>query len=196
MSHDQYSLMLTLPAVRLHFVSRIQDRGRQRTERYASSKSGSVPRYCRAVLAQPRHKAFDAQVRPRLRGSSFAGEVYTFAEERTIEVMQEHEIEGENVGFEAWRCDHATAQLLESLGWRRTDDEPWTVNRIALADAPQYPLPAGYKARSVRGIHEAKTVAAVHDSAFPGVKWTEQLYRYVMESPGYSPERELSLIHI
>ena len=48
MSHDQYSLMLTLPAVRLHFVSRIQDRGRQRTERYASSKSGSVPRYCRA----------------------------------------------------------------------------------------------------------------------------------------------------
>ena len=35
------------------------------------------------------------------------------------------------------------------------------------------------------------SAAAVHGAAFPGAGWTAELYRYVMESPGYDPGREL-----
>jgi mycothiol synthase len=34
-------------------------------------------------------------------------------------------------------------------------------------------------------------VAELHGAAFPGAGWTTELYRQVMESPGYDPGREL-----
>ncbi len=142
------------------------------------------------LLVGPRHRGFDAQIRPQLRGTAFAREVYEYAEERTVALMREHGIAGDEIEFEAWQCDGATGELLKQLGWERVVDAPWAVNRICLRDAPASSVPSGYRIRTVRGTEEAAAVAAAHASAFPGVKWTEPLYRYVMESPGYAPERE------
>ncbi len=143
------------------------------------------------VLAQPRHRSFDAQIRPNLRGSEFARDIYEYAERRTIELMREHKIEGDEIEFEAWQCDRATGKLLEELGWEPVADALWTVNRIGLKDAPVSPIPSGYAIRAVRGTEESAAVAEAHLSAFPSANWTPELYRYVMESPGYAPEREL-----
>jgi len=142
------------------------------------------------LLVGPRHKGFDAQVRPTLRGTAFARGVYEYAEGRTIELMREHEIQGDEIGFEAWQCDEATGELLQQMGWKRVVDAPWTVNRICLRDAPSPVLPSGYRIRAVRGSEEAAAVAEAHASAFPGANWTPALYRDVMESPGYAPDRE------
>ena len=142
------------------------------------------------VLVGPRRRGFDAQVRPSLRGTAFARDLYAYAEGRTIELMREHEIEGDDIEFEAWRCDQATGELLERMGWKRVAGAPWAVNRIRLEDAPAPSIPAGYTMRAVAGASEAASVAAVHASAFPGANWTSELYRYVMDSPGYAPERE------
>jgi ribosomal protein S18 acetylase RimI-like enzyme len=51
-------------------------------------------------------------------------------------------------------------------------------------------LPEGYSFRSARGVEDAAALAEVHKASF-GVAWTPELYRQVMESPGYAPEREL-----
>jgi ribosomal protein S18 acetylase RimI-like enzyme len=142
------------------------------------------------LLVGPRHRGFDAQVRPNLRGTAFAREVIEVAERRTIELMREHGVEGEEIEYEAYQCDEATQGLLEQMGWKRIVDTPWTVNRICLKDAPMATLPSGYRIRRVGGSEEAAAVANAHASAFPGANWTPELYRHVMESPGYAPERE------
>ena len=146
------------------------------------------------VLAQPRHKGFDAQIRPGLRSSAFAAEVLAFAEKRTIEVMQQHQIDGDEVEFYAYQCDAETAETLRELGWKKSPDAPWTINRICLEDAPEGPLPDGYRMRAVKGLEEAAAIAGAHAAAFPGAKWTPELYRYVMESPGYDPKREFVVV--
>jgi len=142
------------------------------------------------VLAQPRYKAFDAQVRPNLRRSDFAAEVLTRAEEQTVESMRKHEIDGETIEYSVYRGDSDTVEVLEELGWSPSPAEPWVINRMRLQDAPHAPLPDGYAIRTVRGIAEAAAIAEVHQAAFPGANWTPELYRSVMESPGYAPERE------
>lgn len=48
----------------------------------------------------------------------------------------------------------------------------------------------GFSFRSARGMEEAAALTAVHNGAFGSI-WTPELYRYVMQSPGYAPEREL-----
>jgi len=142
------------------------------------------------MLAQPRRKAFDAQVRPGFRGTAFAGAVYEYAEKRTIELMRKHGIEGDGIGFDAWQCDGETRKLLEDMGWKRIADAPWMAHRIRLEEAPAPLVPPGYKLRTVRGTAEAAAIADAHASAFRRANWTPDLYRYVMESPGYAPERE------
>jgi ribosomal protein S18 acetylase RimI-like enzyme len=39
-------------------------------------------------------------------------------------------------------------------------------------------------------MEDAAALAEVHNAAF-GAGWTPELYRYVMQSPGYAPQREL-----
>jgi len=63
------------------------------------------------------------------------------------------------------------------------------LNRIRLGSTPEPQLPNGYSVRRVRGVEEAGPVSEVHAASF-GSTWTAELYRTVMESPGYSAERE------
>lgn len=81
------------------------------------------------VLVGPRHKGYDAQVRPDLRGGDFEREVLQFADQRTLELMRHHGIEGDRMLGDAFRCDTARAQLLTELGWTRDDAPPYVLNR-------------------------------------------------------------------
>jgi len=142
------------------------------------------------VLAEPTHECFDAQIRPSLKGSEFAAEVLEYAEERTLELVRQHGSQAKKVWADAFRCDRRTVKLLERLGWTQDQSSTWTENRLRLVGLSAPLLPAGYSIRTARGIEEAEALAAVHRGAFPRAKWTAELYRKVMESPGYAPERE------
>jgi ribosomal protein S18 acetylase RimI-like enzyme len=143
------------------------------------------------VLVGPRHRSYDAQVRPDLRGGMFEREVLEYADARTAELMRLHGIESGQMLGDAFRCDLVRIELLAEMGWERDEEPPYVINRARIADLAEPVIPVGYSIRPVAGVEEAAAVAALHAAAFPGAGWTTELYRYVMESPGYDPGREL-----
>lgn len=142
------------------------------------------------VLVGPRHRSFDAQVRPDLRGTALEHDVLVYAEHRTVELMDQHAIEGDHLDAEAHRCDTTRAGLLTELGWVPDGEPPWVVNRARLINLEEPSIPSGYTIRTARGIHEAAALAGIHAASF-GSTWTPETYRKVMESPGYAADREL-----
>ncbi len=142
------------------------------------------------LLVGPGHKMYDAQVRPDLRGGDFEREVLEYADERTIELMHRHGIAGESIYAGAFRGDTARAELLTALGWEPDNELPYVLNRTEIHAIELPTLPEGYSFRSATGIKDAAALAGVHKASF-GVDWTPELYRQVIESPGYAPEREL-----
>jgi len=145
------------------------------------------------VLVGPRHKGYDAQVRPDLRGGEFERQVLQFADQRTAELMRKHKIEGDQLLGDAFRCDTARSQLLTELGWTRTDAPPYVLNRAPLVDLPDPTLPDGYRIRAARGPDEAAALAEIHVAAF-GATWRPELYRRYMTAPGYAAEREFVVV--
>ncbi|MEN8113450.1 MAG: GNAT family N-acetyltransferase [Actinomycetota bacterium] len=141
------------------------------------------------VLVSPRHAGFDAQVRPDLRSMEFETEVLTFAEIETMNLMRSHGVEKRVLDGEAYRCDEFRSARLVELGWTPTGEEPWVLNRIRLGRTPEPQIPDGYSIRAVLGVEEAGPVSEVHAASF-GSTWTAEMYRKVMESPGYPPDRE------
>jgi ribosomal protein S18 acetylase RimI-like enzyme len=143
------------------------------------------------VLVGPRHRSYDAQVRPDLRGGSFEREVLEYADARTVELMRLHGIESGHMLGDAFRCDGVRIELLAELGWVPDGEPPYVINRARIAGLAEPVIPGGYSIRPVAGVEEAAAVAELHAAAFPGARWTSELYRRVMESPGYDPGREL-----
>lgn len=143
------------------------------------------------VLVGPRHRAYDAEVRPDLRGGAFERDVLRYADARTVELMRRHGIEADRMTADAFRCDEVRRELLEELGWTPDDEPPYVINRARIADLSPPDIPDGYEIRPVAGVEEAASVAGLHGAAFPGAGWTTDLYRHVMESPGYDAGREL-----
>jgi GNAT superfamily N-acetyltransferase len=142
------------------------------------------------LLVGPRHKSYDAQVRPDLRRGHFERAVLEYADDRTVELMQRYGIAGDCIYAGAFRGDTARVELLAALGWEPDSKLPYVLNRTEVNAIDVPALPEGYSFRSARGIEDAATLAEVHKASF-GMDWTPELYRYVMESPGYAPEREL-----
>ena len=70
-------------------------------------------------------------------------------------------------------------------------EPPYVISRARIATVSEPVIPAGYSIRPVTRVKEAAALAELHASAFPGARWTVELYRHVMESPGYDPGREL-----
>ena len=143
------------------------------------------------VLVGPRHRSFDAQVRPDLRGGKFEREVLQHGDARTAELMRLHGIESDRMLGHAFRCDLTRVGLLAEIGWVPDGEPPYVINRARIADLAEPVIPAGYTIRPVAGVEEAAALAELHSAAFPGAGWTTELYRQVMESPGYDPGREL-----
>lgn len=142
------------------------------------------------LLADPSHKSFDAQVRPDLRGDDLEREVLEYAGDRTVELMRKHEIASDCIYADAFRGDTARIELLTALGWEPDDELPYVLNRIEINSIAVPALPQGYSFRSAKSIEDAAALADAHNASFK-VNWTLELYRKVMESPGYEPEREL-----
>ncbi|MFN2234408.1 MAG: GNAT family N-acetyltransferase [Anaerolineales bacterium] len=145
------------------------------------------------VIAAPRYKSFDAQVRPDLRGAAFEREILQYAEARILELMRKYEIDSEYISADAFQCDRARSSLLTDLGWELEDPANYVLNRIRLSEIEQPLLPEGYWIRSGRGVEEAAALAEVHVASF-GTDWTAEMYRRVIESPGYVPEREYLVV--
>ncbi len=142
------------------------------------------------LLVGPRHKSFDAQVRPDLRGDDFEREVLEYADDRTVELMRQHDIASDCLYAEAFRGDTARVQFLTALGWKSDNENPYVLNRTEINTVAVPALPEGFSFQSAKGIEDAAALAEVHNASFK-VNWTPELYRKVMESPGYAPEREL-----
>jgi mycothiol synthase len=142
------------------------------------------------LLVGPRHKSYDAQVRPDLRGNDFEREVLEYADDRTIELMRRYDIGGDCIYGSAFQGDTARIELLAALGWEPDNELPYILNRTEINSIDVPVLPEGYSFQSAKGIEDAAGLAEVHNGSF-GTGWTPELYRKVMESPGYAPEREL-----
>jgi mycothiol synthase len=142
------------------------------------------------LLADVGHKSFDAQVRPDLRGNEFEREVLQYADDSIVDLMQRHNITSDRIYADAFRGDTARVELLAALGWEPDKELSYVLNRAEINSIDVPALPEGYSFRSANGIEDAATLAEVHNLSFK-VNWTPALYRKVMESPGYAPEREL-----
>lgn len=143
------------------------------------------------LLVGPRHKSYDAQVRPDLRGNDFEREVLEYADNHTVEMMRRYNIGGDCIYGDAFRDDTARIKLLLALGWEADNELPYILNRTEINSIDVPVLPDGYSFQSAKGVEDAAALAEVHNAAFGRVGWTPELYRKVMESPGYAPEREL-----
>lgn len=143
------------------------------------------------MLVQPRFKSFDAQVRPDLRGGDFEREVLEESEILLLELMQKYEVASDHIFAEAFREDAARVQVLSEMGWEPDNELPYFLNRREITSVALPDLPEGFSYRSARGVEDADGLAEVHNAAFNPTNWTPEMYRKVMESPGYDPGREL-----
>jgi ribosomal protein S18 acetylase RimI-like enzyme/heme-degrading monooxygenase HmoA len=143
------------------------------------------------MLVQPRYKSFDAQVRPDLRGGDLEREVLEETEILLLELMKKYQVSSDHIYADAFQGDTARIQLLAESGWNPDDALPYVLNRMEIYSIAAPDLPADFSFRSAKGIEDAASLADVHNAAFNPTNWTPELYRKVMESPGYDPEREL-----
>ena len=143
------------------------------------------------MLVQPRYKSFDAQVRPDLRGGDLEREVLQDAEALLLTLMRKYDVTSEQIYADTFRGDTARNRLLSELGWLPNDELPYVLNRTKLQPAALPILPDGFLYRTAKSFEDAAALAAVHNAAFNPTNWTPELYRKVMGSPGYEPEREL-----
>jgi len=117
--------------------------------------------------------------------------VLQHAEDRTVELMRRYDIAGDRLYADAFQGDTARIELLLALGWEADNEVPYVLNRTEIKSIAVPVLPDGYSFQSASGVEDAAALAEVHNGAFGGANWTSELYREVMESPGYTPEREL-----
>ncbi|MEZ4650232.1 MAG: GNAT family N-acetyltransferase [Candidatus Eisenbacteria bacterium] len=145
------------------------------------------------VLVSPRYRGFDAQVRPDLRGGDLEREVILHATEGTRTLKRKYEIEGDEILADAFRGDTIRHELLLELGWKPSGESDYVINRAEFGRLEDPVFPQGYSVRCAKGVEEAAALAEVHSASF-GTNWTEELYRKLMLSPGYSPEREFVVV--
>ena len=143
------------------------------------------------TLLDPRGAGFDPQISAAARSGfpDLEREINVWSEQRLRELMDARGSEAIRLETDAFADDQQRAALLEELGWAATDDELMWLSRRPLDHVEPPVLPEGYIVRTVRGVDEAAIVADVHAAGF-GSSWTPELYRRVMTSPGYSPDRE------
>ncbi len=144
------------------------------------------------ALLDPRGAGYDAQVSPAARETmpGVEREVNVWSEEKLLGLMSERGSDARSIETDAFAGDAVRTTLLEHSGWIAQDSEAIILSRRPLTDVPEPELPSGYRIRTVRGVAEAGAVSELHSAGFDS-SWTPQLYRRVMESPGYDKDREL-----
>lgn len=144
------------------------------------------------TLLDPRGAGFDSQIAPGMRTVSIdlEREIAVWSEETLLALMRSRHSEATAIETEVFESDVARTKLLGQLGWIAQNTDVAMLTRRSLADIDDPQLPSGYKIRTVRGVDEAGPVSELHSAGF-GSSWTPALYKRVMESPGYKPEREI-----
>jgi ribosomal protein S18 acetylase RimI-like enzyme len=132
---------------------------------------------------------YDVHIRPDLRNLDLEREFVARADAELLRLVDLHGIDGDRITAESDRDDSLRAQALTDLGWLPVDEPPWRINRAALTDLSEPEVPEDYTIRQVGDLSEADDLALVHAAAF-GSTWTPEMYRKLMDSPGYAMERE------
>lgn len=110
-------------------------------------------------------------------------------------VWVEHSLTGDSIETELWDGDVFRTTIYAQHGFVPNPDmSPYIVTLRTLDELPPVPeLPDSFSIRAASGIHEASLLAAVHAASF-GSQWTAAQYVQVMDSPGYSAEREFVVV--
>lgn len=143
------------------------------------------------TLLDPRRAGCDPQVSPAARNTApdLEREVFEWSERELRKLMTARGSESPFIETDAYANDRERIGVLESTGWEAQDIEVLMLTRRPLDEIDDPELPAGFSIRTVRGVEEAGPVSELHGAGF-GSSWTPELYCRVMESPGYSPDRE------
>lgn len=142
-------------------------------------------------LLDPGGAGMDTQMSPEMRqiAPGLESEMNVWSEETLLALMHDRGSEATSIETDVFMADTTRTDLLTSMGWV-VSTEVAVLTRRSLDDLKPPELPPGYKIRTVRGVEEAGPVSELHSAGF-GSSWTTELYRRVMESPGYAPEHEL-----
>jgi ribosomal protein S18 acetylase RimI-like enzyme len=141
------------------------------------------------LLANATYKMNDLQIRPDLRTKDWVRELVVHGESELLTRMALHGIESDEIYADCDLEDTVLAGVLEDLGYVKSDDPPWVVNRADLTDLEDPEIPDGYTIRQVESLDEAGDLALVHSASFAST-WTEDMYRTLMQTPGYAMEHE------
>jgi GNAT superfamily N-acetyltransferase len=141
------------------------------------------------LLANATYKMNDLQIRADLRTPEMVRDLVVHGEAELLRLMAIHEVEGDQIYGDCDQEDTVLAGVLGELGYVKSDDPPWVVNRADLSDLEDPEIPDGYTIRQVGSLDEAGHLAVVHSASF-GSTWTEETYRTLMQTPGYSMEHE------
>jgi ribosomal protein S18 acetylase RimI-like enzyme len=144
------------------------------------------------TMLDPRGAGIDPQIAPRARERwpDLERELNVWSEESLLELMKKRGSAAAYIETDAFADDVDRTEVLTRLGWVLQETEVTMLSRRSLQDLAEPDLPPGYRIRAVRGVEEAGPVSELHSAGF-GSSWTPELYRQVMESPGYRAEREL-----
>lgn len=135
--------------------------------------------------------AFQAFVRPDLRGSAAEMMILTTAEAITRETAGSPG--NQPVVTDVVSCDTTRAKLLEDLGFMRYRVWDHILERDLARPLGEPHLPQGFAIRAATRA-DAAPLALARNDAFDG-EWTAEEYRAeVMDKPGYEAERELVAI--
>jgi mycothiol synthase len=110
-----------------------------------------------------------------------------------ISCVQKTLIKGKSTTLDAsCREDYSTTiAFLERFAFQQTSDTTISMRRDLFEPIPEPRLPQGFTIRSMKGLHEAGTVAAMHRAAFGTGYMTAEHRRVIMNTSGYDPTLDL-----
>jgi mycothiol synthase len=151
---------------------------------------------CGWALLSPEWRTFDVFVHPALRGSLFAWQMYSWAEEQIAAIMRRL---GQSEIRTMWVAakDDLLIGHLERRGFSRSQDFMLQYRRRLERAIPTQELPEGFYVRRMAGERELDSRAAASQAAFgsdmPADRYQAR-YLGFMQSPVYRPELDIVAI--
>ncbi len=143
-----------------------------------------------SLLSLP--ETFDVYIRPDLRGTELASQMYAWAVKKITKSARE--AGEENISIQ-WVLanDHVLDGWLRGQGFVRCHEAVYMIRDLSIP-IPDMTLPDGFTVRSCRGVAEvearAKAQYGAFDSTAPFERYVERFTRF-MQSPVYGPDRDV-----
>jgi ribosomal protein S18 acetylase RimI-like enzyme len=139
------------------------------------------------IHLQPRHAAFEVQVRPDRRGGGFELDLLLWGESALLDLLAEVGNPATELAIDVYSDDPARLEAAVAAGWQHKND-PFFLTERSTANVAAVSLPDGYTFRAARR-EEAEAIGALHAVTF-GSTWKPGEYATLMGTFGYSPDRE------